>query len=82
LRREVRFRAFKARHKIEAGAGRTAPDAAPCPTNARITMNYRAHSAALKRMFKIWRIGLSQRGESDGDRGTRHSSESQRCTKH
>ena len=29
-------------------------------------MNYRARSGELKRIFKIWRIGLSQRGESNG----------------
>ena len=32
-------------------------------------MNYRARSGELKRIFKIRRIGLSQRGGSDGDRG-------------
>ncbi len=32
-------------------------------------MNYRARSRELKRIFEIWRIGLSQRGWSDGDRG-------------
>ena len=70
------------RLEVEAGAGRAAPDAAPCPTNARSAVNRRARSGELKRMFKIWQIGLSQRGGSDGDRGARHSSESQRCTKH
>jgi hypothetical protein len=47
----------------------TAPDAAPCATNAHSAVNRRARSGEFKRNFKIWRIGRSHEGGSDGDRG-------------